>query len=78
MEMLTNLYLQYGEVVMSLLLGHGSMAKKKKWSVTLMFLLTDQSRLILGIMEMIIGKSWRAKTRATKTLFTRNVEFWAK
>ena len=32
-----------------------------------MFLLTDQSRMISGIMEMITGKSWRAKTRTTKT-----------
>ena len=41
------------------------------------FLLTDQSTLILGIMEMITGKIWRATTLTTKTPFTRNVECWA-
>ena len=78
METLTKLYLQYGEVgylIMRLLSGHESMAYKKKWSASFMFLLTDQSRMILGIMKMIIGKSWRPKTRTTKTPFTRNVEF---
>ena len=31
-----------------------------------MFLLTDQSRMILGITEMITGKSWGAKTCTIK------------
>ena len=69
MEMLTNIYLQCGEVgylIMSLLSGHGSMASKKKWSASFMFLWTDQSRMISGIMEMMTGKNWRAKTRTTK------------
>ena len=47
---------------------------KEEWSASFMFLLTDQSRMILGIMEMITGKSLRAKTRTTKTPFTRDVE----
>ena len=34
-----------------------------------MFLLKDQSRMISGIMEMITGKSWRAKTGTTKAPF---------
>ena len=73
-----HVYLQYDEVgylIMLLLSGHESMVQKMVSIFRV--LIKNQSRLILRIMEMISGKSWRPKTCTTKTPFTRNVKFRA-